>query len=66
MRTGTLRFQADYQRGEPVPPIWFRGYVEKIIGKKPMRQMCERVHKNRAKALEDANKLLKKLKAKGI
>lgn len=41
---------------------YFRGYVKVYDGPKVTRVACDLVFKNKLKAKEDANKLLKKLK----
>lgn len=60
MRTGAWKYQSD----EYQAPIWFRGYVERYKENKRIRISCEQVRKSRGEALNDAKKLLKKLKIK--
>jgi hypothetical protein len=57
MRTGCWKYQTDdYQA-----PVWYRGYVEKFVGRTRYRKPCAEVVKTRGEALRQAKRLLKTL-----
>lgn len=44
--------------------VWYRGYAQKIVGRTIEEIPCTEVRKNKMKAMDDAKKLIAKLKKK--
>lgn len=56
-----------YQYEDPEKQtVYFRGYVKEYKGATVITHSCTEVWKNKYKALEDAKKLIKKMKAERI